>query len=102
MPDHCKDCAYVQSLEKQVQDLQHKTKDHEARLSGVEKTSAVSEERIDMIFNILKEIKGSIDKIATKIEIMEKKPGQKWDNISEKVVTVAITAIVTFIMSKFF
>lgn len=100
MPDHCKDCAYVQNLEKHVQELQQTVKDHESRIKEVEKTSAVSEERIDMIFNILKEIKGSIDKIANKIDAIEKRPGQRWDDTTKTIITVAVTSIVTFILSK--
>lgn len=100
MEDRCKDCIYVSAIDKRLDALESKINGVEARLISVEKTTAVSEEQVKMIFNIMNEIKDDIKRIASKIDEIEKQPGKKWEEVTKTIVTVLTTAIVTFIISK--
>lgn len=102
MDNNCKDCVQVVNLEKRLTGLEQDLKDLHERVSGGEKENAVRDEQIKMIFKILNEIKDSIKHIADKIDTIEQKPAKNWDNATKTGVTVVITAIVTFIMSKLF
>ncbi len=63
------------------------------RLMEVEKIITKESERTIMIFEILKEIKA-------KVEIIEQRPGKKWDRIVDIVVTFVVTAILAYVFIK--
>lgn len=100
MMDRCKDCIQISNLEKRLMGLEQDFKELHDRVAEVERVNAVSEEQIKMIFKILNEIKDSIKQIADKIEHLEQKPARRWEDAARTVVTVAVTAIVTFIMTN--
>jgi septal ring factor EnvC (AmiA/AmiB activator) len=101
MPDNnCKDCPYIAGLEKRVSDIEQEVKEINKDIAAIQSDSKVSEEQIKMIFKILNEIKDSIKLIGDKIDVLEQKPARRWDDITKTAVTVALTAVVTFIMSK--
>ncbi len=72
MNDNCKDCLYIDSVKTKVTDVEEAVKDFEIRITKLERKTDVEKERTDMIFRILNEIKGSIEKIADKIDEVEK------------------------------
>ncbi|SHH05741.1 hypothetical protein [Tepidibacter thalassicus] len=72
----CKDCVYMTTLAKRVEEIEKNNKDFEIRITNLERKTDVEKERTDMIFNILNEIKGSIEKIANKIEDIESRPNK--------------------------
>jgi len=96
MNDRCKDCIQVENLEKRLMVLEQGFKDLQDRVAEAERSNAVSEEQIKMIFKILNEIKDSIRQIAEKIDIIEKKPAKRWDDMVKTIVTVLVTALVTY------
>lgn len=102
MENNCKDCVQIANLDKRVTKLEQQVERVVADIAEVDKNTKVSEEQIKMIFKILNEIKDSIKQIADKIDTIEQKPAKRWDDATKTAVTVAITAIVTFIMSKLF
>lgn len=97
MDEKCKDCVYMQNVDKRVSELEDIVKSLEDRVKDIEKNTAVSDEQIKMIFKILNEIKDSIKQIADKIDEIEKRPARRWDETIKTIVTVAVTAVVTFL-----
>lgn len=97
---HSGTCKNIESLDNRITKIDSDLKALEAKITEREKEAAVSGEQIKMIFKILNEIKDSIKQIADKIDEIESKPGKRWDDVTKTIVTVAITAIVTFIMSR--
>jgi seryl-tRNA synthetase len=87
-------------LKEKVGVLEETVKSIGDELAYLRTNTSVADEQIKMIFKMLNEIKGSLDKIAEKIDEIEKKPGRRWDDATRTIVTVALTAVVTFIMSK--
>lgn len=76
----------------------------ESEINGVKQRAAVSEEQTKMIFNILKEIKDSIKIIAIKVDLIEKKPAQRWEELVKTVLGTVITVggsiLITWILLK--
>lgn len=100
MNDRCKDCIQISNLEKRLVGLEQGFKDLHDRVAEVECCNAVSEEQIKMIFKILNEIKDSIRQIAEKIDIIERKPAKRWDDMVKTIVAVLVTAVVTYFFKK--
>jgi glycerate kinase len=69
------------------------------RISEVEKTSAVSDEQIKMIFNILKEIKDSIKDIATTISNLTSEKPQKTSQSTQLLWGIAGTVLGALIIA---
>lgn len=65
MSENCKDCVQVENIKADIKDIFE-------RLREVEKFSSSGGEQIKMIFKMLNEIKGSIDKIGDKLEDLNK------------------------------
>lgn len=104
MNDNCKECPYIQSLKNDVSSLKSDIKDFDERLLVVEKFSASGGEQIKMIFKILNEIKDSIRDVNTKLETIEKQPGEDYSKIKLTIITSIcsgmVGAVLGFIFSK--
>ena len=98
--NRCKDCIQFNNLEKRLMGLEQGFKELRDRGAEVERGNAVSEEQIRMIFNIMNEIKESIRQIADKLGIIEGKPAKHWDDLVKTIVTVLVTAVVTYFFKK--
>lgn len=67
-------CSNHEALKEEIAELNRRQKETEMRLIAVEKRSAVSDEQIKMIFNIINEIKGSINTLVSKFDEIERRP----------------------------
>ncbi len=67
-------CSNHEMIKENIAELNKVQKEFEIRLTAVEKRSAVSDEQIKMIFNILNEIKGSINTLVNKFDEIERRP----------------------------
>lgn len=63
-------------------------------------TTAVTKEQTKMVFNMLTEIKDSIRIIANKLDMLEGKPGQRWEESIKTVLVVIITSAVAYFITK--
>lgn len=115
MGENCKDCVQVENIKADIKDIYE-------RLREVEKFSSSGGEQIKMIFKMLNEIKGSIDKIgdklenidknavnATKVETIEKKieeikfrPAEDYSKIKMAIITSICTGIIGTILGFVF
>lgn len=102
MSESCKDCPYVQNLDKDVTRLKNDVKDIYERLGEVEKFSASGSEQIKMIFKILSEIKDSIKDIGNKLEKIEDRPGEDLNKIKLAIITSICSGIIGVILGIIF
>lgn len=103
MSDSCNNCrqaALIDTLKDDFNKLKDELEDVKKDLTALSVAQGKTEEQTKMVFKILNEIKDSIQLIANKIEDIEKKPGQNWENLIKTVITVIATAAVTFFISK--
>jgi len=98
--DRCKDCTQINNLEKRLMGLEQGFNDLRDRVAEVERGNAVSEEQIRMIFKIMNEIKDSLRQIASKLEIIELRPAKHWEDLIKTIVTVLVTAVVTYFFKR--
>ncbi len=46
------------------------------------------------------EIKTDVTALGRKVDIMEKKPGKRWEELVKAVVTVVVTAVIAFLLGR--
>lgn len=97
MEQNCKDCVYVQNIEKRLSIVENDVKDIEKRLALLEQNTAAANEKFDMIFKLLDDIKNEINRIANKIEEIQAKPSNLFWSVLGAVVTALIIAGLQFI-----
>lgn len=103
MNDNCSDCIQAKMLEKvdeRVFRLEEKCQVLQDKFAEIERNSAVNEDRTKSLFKMLNEIKDSIKIIANKIDLLESKPGQNWNELIKTIIVVAATAAVTYFIKK--
>lgn len=88
------------SLIKRVEDLEKVSEKREKEISRMSTDIALTNLKTEQLKDILQEIKDSIKEIAAKINTIESKPGQRWDDIIKTVIVVCVTAFVTWIIKK--
>jgi glycerate kinase len=86
----CTNCKYVEDLT----ELKREVLVICERVSKVEQTTAVSNEQIKMIFNILNEIKTSLTKIADKLDTKIAESSQKPTQLLWAVGTAIVTTLI--------
>lgn len=105
MPEKCMDsCTDLTRLEQQVKDLQKQNgEDHKElrdRLSKVELTNAIQNERYDAILVKLDDLSGKHDRLVDKLEVLEAKPGKRWENVVEKTILAIAAAVIAFLLGR--
>ena len=98
----CKDCVYIKQLEERCKRLEEVDKTMDERVKRLELNEGRFEERMVTLFNMITEIKTSIDKLSIKIDTLEKKPGKTYENLVYEVVKYAVVAAVAFAVAKLF
>lgn len=96
----CKQSLLVEKLREDFNSLKEELEEVRKDVTALSIAQGKTEEQTKMVFKILNEIKDSIQLIANKIEVIEKKPGQNWEALIKTVITVIATAAVTFFISK--
>jgi len=102
--DDCKDCVYVKSCDRRVGELEAQYKALEGRITVLERFGDATKERLDMLFEILADIKQSIynlsasnqrtfEQLAARIERFESRPGQLYQTILTGIITAVVTAL---------
>jgi len=103
MSENCSDCIQAKMLEKvdeRVLRLEEKCESMQEKIAEIEKSSVLNEDRTKSVFKMLNEIKDSIKIIANKIDSLENKPGQNWNELIKTIIVVATTAAVTYLINK--
>ena len=105
MPEKCAEvCPDLTRLEQQVRDMQKQNgEDHKEirdRLTKVEMTNAVQNERYDAIMGKLDELSKKHDSLTNKLEALEAKPGKRWESMVEKAVWAVCAAVIAFLLGR--
>lgn len=98
MPEKCAEpCPDLARLEQQVKDLQKQNgEDHKEmrdRLSKVELTNAIQNERYDAILK-------KLDEVTAVVKTLEAKPGKRWESIVEKAIWAVAAAVIAFLLAR--
>lgn len=96
----CKQAVICENLTKELDSLKEEVESLKDKLGELATAQAVNEEQTKMVFKILTEIKDSIKLISDKIDILEKKPSKNWDETVKVVITVVVTAAITYFIKK--
>ncbi|RII32866.1 hypothetical protein D2A34_21975 [Clostridium chromiireducens] len=103
MSDNCSNCVQAKMLDKvdeRVSKLEEKCEILQDKVAETERNSAVNEDRTKSLFKMLNEIKDSIKIIANKLEALESKPGQNWNELIRTIIVVGATAAITYVIKK--
>lgn len=103
MSENCSDCIQAKMLEKvdeRVTKLEEKYQVMQDEIAEIKTSSALNEDRTKSLFKMLNEIKDSIKIIANKLDSIENKPGQNWNELIKTIIVVATTAAVTYLIQK--
>lgn len=101
--ENCSNClqaTLVKKLEDKVEKLEEKCQVMQDKMAEIETSSVLNEDRTKSLFKMLNEIKDSIKVIANKIDLLENKPGQNWNELVKTIIVVAATAAVTYLIKK--
>ena len=85
---------------KDIEGLKAEISNINEKVGELEKSTAINEEQTKMVFKILNEIKDSIKTIGDKLDFLEKKPADRWDELIKAIITVAATFAVTYFIAK--
>jgi peptidoglycan hydrolase CwlO-like protein len=90
----------LEKVDERVTKLEEKCQAMQDELSEIKTNSAVNEDRTKSLFKMLNEIKDSIKIIANKIDLLESKPGQNWNELIKTIIVVVTTAAITYLIKK--
>jgi predicted transcriptional regulator len=91
--ENCRPSIQIASLISEVNNLKED-------VSKLKTDTAVNGEQTKMVFNILKEIKDSIGKIADKIEGIESRPSKLLQNVAGGVLLAVIMLGINLLIKK--
>jgi septal ring factor EnvC (AmiA/AmiB activator) len=106
--NECKECIQVKNLEDKIKALWHQVeeskqerKDLDKRIIELERSSDVTEEKFDRIFNAIEAIEKNIEKIANSLEQIQTKSAKTYENLKYESIKYVIIATIAFAIAKF-
>ena len=93
------DGANLENLIREVSEAKNRLNIVEIEVTNVKIESAKSQEQYKNMFRILTDIKDSIKIIANKLDTLEKKPAQNWEQVVKSAIGVVVTIVVTLFVS---
>lgn len=104
----CKDCIQIKNMEDKIKSLWHAvneqkelSKEVEKRLTDLERSSDVTEEKFDRIFNAIEAIEKNIEKIANCIENIQTNGSKTYENLKYEIIKYIVIAGVAAAVAKF-
>ncbi|WP_298846764.1 hypothetical protein [Clostridium sp.] len=90
--------ANMENLIREVSEIKNRLNVVETDITNVKIESATTKEQYKNMFTILTDIKDSIKTIASKLDILEKKPARNWEQLMKIGITVVGTAVFTLLI----
>lgn len=91
-------------------EIDHRAKSNTRRVEKLEKQTEAIQSLATSVELLVKEqshqteamarIESNVEKLDGKVEALEKKPGKKWESITEKVLWALIAAAIGFILAR--
>lgn len=98
---NCKDCnghavveKEIEGLKKEITNTINKMDSFDIRLKAMELSSAKTEVKLDNIYDMLMQVKSSIEEYGNK-------PGKRWDAATLVIITAIITGTISMFFTKF-
>lgn len=91
----CPPSIEVDNLKAEYTELKTRMLKAEGDISTLKTTTTVSAQEIKQVFNILREIKDSIQLLADEVKTISMKPARSWDRLTATILVAVITAIVS-------
>lgn len=89
----------ITSLEKRVSNLENDHSEHRDKLSGLDRDSAVMENRFNNIIVTLAKIEGTLDTMQKAIDELKLKPAESWKWVVGICGGGALMAVVNYFMA---
>ena len=89
-------------LEHRLSDVENRSKSNTKRIDKLEEsTEAINNLATSMQVIVVKQeqINTNVQKLDTKVESLEAKPGKRYESIVEKMLLVVASAVITYILS---
>lgn len=96
MNENCKDCIYIDTLAKRVSELERDVERVKQDIVEIKEINAENRANFKRIFDEIAQIRKAVEKIADKIDEIEKRPANNWD----KAITALISGAVAFLVSN--
>lgn len=89
----CEMRSRVEALEKTNEQHGNTHREIFSRLNNAEINNAVQNEQYNSIIK-------KLDKLDSKLELLEAKPGKRWDSLVEKAVWAVCAAVIAFLLGR--
>lgn len=89
--------------ERRLADVESRSKSNSHRLEAVERNQKALDSiatSVAVMAEKQKNISDKVDTIDEKVDTLEQKPGKRWDSLVDKLLLVAGTAILTWLLAK--
>lgn len=89
--------------ERRLSDVEGRSKDNTRRIEDLEERQDKFDSlntTIQLLAEREKRVEDDVGEIKSNVKSLINKPGQRWDNLIDKIVTVLVAAIVGFILGK--
>lgn len=90
----------LENLTREVSEIKGRMNINETEITNIKISLGRYEEKLTQVFSILTEIKDTMKAIANKIDIIEKRPGLKWDKLIYTAITVVVSCAITWFLTK--
>ncbi len=90
-------------IEHRLSEVESRSKSNTKRIDKLEETTEAINKlasNMQVIAVRQEQIGNTVDKLDSKVESLESKPGKRYDSIIEKIVLVVVTAVMTYILSQ--
>lgn len=93
-------------MEKDLQrfaEIEQRCRSNTRRIDALERKQEVLQRlatAVEVLASEQKHLQENIDRMSGKIDTLEKKPAKYWEKVVERIITVAVTAMVTFLLTQ--
>lgn len=91
------------TLEHRLTEVEERLKSNTRRLDNMEKRQADLDELVTTVkvLAVREEVvEKTVKKIESNVESLTSKPGKKWDNLVNQIITIIVAALAGFILAK--
>ncbi|CCJ32907.1 hypothetical protein [Caloramator australicus] len=92
----CKNCVYIDTLSKRVAELEKDVERVKQDIIEIKEINAENRANFKRIFDEIAQIRRAVEKIAEKIDEIEKRPAKNWDVI----VAALLSSAAAFFLSQ--